>query len=58
MVLRGVSWLVTEAVACDFEDNGKDYTASARQVSWVVFVSERAFMSLRAATVPSFFLLR
>lgn len=34
LVLRGLSWLVTEAVACDFEDNGKDYMASARQVGF------------------------
>ncbi|CAN0390809.1 unnamed protein product [Ectocarpus fasciculatus] len=31
-VLRGVSWLVTEAVACDFEDNGTDYKAAAREL--------------------------
>ncbi|CAN0505074.1 unnamed protein product [Ectocarpus sp. 12 AP-2014] len=31
-VLRGVSWLVTEAVACDFEDNGKEYKAAAREL--------------------------
>eukprot|EP00752_Nemacystus_decipiens_P007814 g6979.t1 len=32
LVLRGLSWLVTEAVACDFEDNGKEYMASARKL--------------------------
>lgn len=32
LVLRGLSWLVTEAVACDFEDDGKEYMASAKQV--------------------------
>ncbi|CAM9885115.1 unnamed protein product [Hapterophycus canaliculatus] len=31
-VLRGLSWLVDEAVACDFEDNGKEYVAAARQL--------------------------
>lgn len=31
-VVRGLSWLVDEAVACDFEDNGKEYIAAAKQV--------------------------
>ncbi|CAM9858840.1 unnamed protein product [Scytosiphon promiscuus] len=31
-ILRGLSWLIDEAIACDFEDNGKDYVAAARKL--------------------------
>lgn len=30
--LRGLSWLVSKAVACEFEDRGPEYNAAAREV--------------------------
>lgn len=55
LVLRGLAWLVTEAVACDFEDSGKDYMASARKVR-VVIVRVRQHIARLFLRVPLLFI--
>lgn len=49
MVLRGLSWLSSEAVAREFEDdNGKDYKGAARRVR----VRALSYVPIQSASQP------